>query len=152
MNAAGIDAYVAFLQSLSRANLAAAAAVVTEGVHFRDPFNDVRGRAHFVRCLEDMLDQIAELRIEVTHTAALLPRGRHVDGLERCALYWRFGGRLVKLGGRHWDLSGVAVVTLAPDGRVAEHLDYWDAAGGLYENLPLIGALMRWLRRRLAVR
>lgn len=152
MNVAGIDAYVAFMQSLSRANLNAAATVVTEDVHFRDPFNDVRGRAHFLRCLEDMLDQIAELRIEVTHAAALLPRGRHVDGLERHALYWRFGGRLAKLGGRRWDLSGVAVITLAPDGRVAEHLDYWDAAGGLYENLPLIGALMRWLRRRLAVR
>jgi hypothetical protein len=29
------------------------------------------------------------------------------------------------------------------------HRDYWDAAGELYAQLPLLGALMRWLQRRL---
>ncbi len=57
----------------------------------------------------------------------------------------------MKLGGRRWDVTGVAIVTLAADERVCEHLDYWDAAGGLYEQLPLLGGFMRWLRRRLAV-
>ncbi|MCA0424309.1 MAG: nuclear transport factor 2 family protein, partial [Proteobacteria bacterium] len=37
---------------------------------------------------------------------------------------------------------------LAADGRIAEHRDYWDAAEELYEKLPAIGALMRWLKRR----
>jgi len=36
----------------------------------------------------------------------------------------------------------------APDGRIAMHRDYWDAAEELYEKLPLLGSLMRWLRRR----
>jgi hypothetical protein len=31
------------------------------------------------------------------------------------------------------------------------HRDYWDAAEELYEQLPGIGVLMRWLRRRAAV-
>ena len=26
------------------------------------------------------------------------------------------------------------------------HRDYWDAAEELYEKLPLLGALMRWLK------
>jgi steroid delta-isomerase len=30
------------------------------------------------------------------------------------------------------------------------HRDYWDAAGELYEQLPVIGSLMRWLKRRIA--
>ena len=34
-------------------------------------------------------------------------------------------------------------------GQVALHRDYWDAAEELYEKLPLLGALMRALRRRL---
>jgi len=33
---------------------------------------------------------------------------------------------------------------------VTLHRDYWDAANELYAQLPLIGALMRWLRRQLA--
>jgi steroid delta-isomerase len=35
------------------------------------------------------------------------------------------------------------------DGRVVYHRDYWDAAGELYERIPLLGALMRGVRRRL---
>jgi steroid delta-isomerase len=146
----GLARYVDLMSELSLARIASLPDIVTDDIHFRDPFNDVIGRAHFARCLEDMVAQIADLRIEVTHAAQLHPLGGS-GGATRHALYWRFGGRLVKLGGRRWDVTGVAIVTLAGDERVCEHLDYWDAAGGLYEQLPLFGGLMRWLRRRLAV-
>jgi hypothetical protein len=33
-------------------------------------------------------------------------------------------------------------------GRITVHRDYWDAAEELYEKLPLVGRLMRWLKRR----
>jgi len=146
----GLARYVDLMSDLSPARLATLADIVTDDIHFRDPFNDVTGRAHFARCLEDMLAQIADLRIEVTHASQLEALGGSRDAA-RHALYWRFGGHLVKLGGRRWDVTGVAIVTLAADERVCEHLDYWDAAGGLYEQLPLLGGFMRWLRRRLAV-
>jgi hypothetical protein len=32
--------------------------------------------------------------------------------------------------------------------RVAVHRDYWDAAEELYEKLPVVGSLMRWLKKR----
>jgi hypothetical protein len=28
------------------------------------------------------------------------------------------------------------------------HRDYWDAAEELYEKLPVVGSLMRWLKRQ----
>jgi hypothetical protein len=34
------------------------------------------------------------------------------------------------------------------DGKVVIHRDYWDAAEELYEKLPVVGGLMRWLKRR----
>jgi hypothetical protein len=37
---------------------------------------------------------------------------------------------------------------LAEDGRVQDHRDYWDAAEELYEKLPVVGGLMRWLKKR----
>ena len=40
------------------------------------------------------------------------------------------------------------VSTHSVDGRIVMHRDYWDVAEELYEKLPLIGALMRWLKRR----
>jgi len=35
---------------------------------------------------------------------------------------------------------------------VTYHRDYWDTAEELYAKLPLLGGLMRLLRRRLAAR
>ncbi|NDH57873.1 MAG: nuclear transport factor 2 family protein, partial [Betaproteobacteria bacterium] len=36
------------------------------------------------------------------------------------------------------------------EGKIAEHRDYWDAAEELYEKIPLLRWLMRWLRRKIA--
>ena len=45
-------------------------------------------------------------------------------------------------------VRGGSHIRLAPDGRITEHRDYWDAAEELYEKLPGLGSLMRWLKRR----
>jgi hypothetical protein len=37
----------------------------------------------------------------------------------------------------------------AADGRIARHRDYWDVAEELYEKVPLLGGLMRLVKRRL---
>jgi hypothetical protein len=37
---------------------------------------------------------------------------------------------------------------LSSEGLIAFHRDYWDAAEELYEKLPAVGSLMRWLKRR----
>jgi steroid delta-isomerase len=60
---------------------------------------------------------------------------------------WRF---TCSLKGRGIDVTGVSHVEFDGSGRVTAHIDYWDAAEGMYERLPLIGRLMRWLRGRLA--
>ncbi len=43
-------------------------------------------------------------------------------------------------------IHGAALVRFGAHGRVTLHRDYWDAAAEeLYEKIPLVGALMRWL-------
>ncbi|MDZ7829532.1 MAG: hypothetical protein U5K33_08640 [Halofilum sp. (in: g-proteobacteria)] len=44
---------------------------------------------------------------------------------------------------------GVSHIVFDRDGRVALHQDFWDAAGGLYEHVPLLGGLIRKIRQRL---
>jgi len=43
---------------------------------------------------------------------------------------------------------GASHLLLDADGRITSHRDYWDAAEELYEKLPVLGALMRILKRR----
>ena len=47
-------------------------------------------------------------------------------------------------------MRGASHLVLDPQGLIVLHRDYWDAAEELYEKLPVVGALMRWLRRRAA--
>jgi hypothetical protein len=58
-----------------------------------------------------------------------------------------------KVRGKGLPLSveGVSHVILGVDGRVVSHIDYWDAAQGLYEHLPVIGWILRSIRKRVQV-
>jgi steroid delta-isomerase len=47
-------------------------------------------------------------------------------------------------------IHGLSQIRFAADGRVNYHRDYWDAAGELYEHFPLIGPVLRWLKKRAA--
>lgn len=61
---------------------------------------------------------------------------------------WQFSGELKRIG--HWQFPGVSEIELAPDGRVLRHTDYWDAGAHFYEQLPLLGRLIIWIRQKVA--
>ena len=55
------------------------------------------------------------------------------------------------LGGTPWHVSGMSELRLSDDGRVSLHIDHWDSGRQFFERLPLIGWLLRQIRRRLTV-
>ncbi|MFB4205333.1 MULTISPECIES: nuclear transport factor 2 family protein [Arhodomonas] len=132
--------YAAFFAALTPADLTRFESVFTDDARFVDPFNDVRGVAAVRGVFEHMFRVCEGVRFEITEI---------VGDADVAYLRWR--GHLVLNGGRALPpIDGVSRVRFAADGRVAEHVDYWDAAGQLYARLPVLGALMRWLRRRLS--
>jgi len=132
--------YAAFFEALSPDRLGELEELCAPDVHFRDPFNDTRGIPAMAAVLRDMFERVDGPRFTVTGTA--------VDG-SRALLAWtmtfRPKGRTVE-----WRIEGASVVTFDADGRVVEHIDHWDAAGQLYARLPVIGTVVRFLRRRLS--
>ncbi len=44
---------------------------------------------------------------------------------------------------------GISHLRFDASGQVVLHQDYWDAASGLFQHLPIIGGLLRWIKRRL---
>ncbi len=116
---------IGLYEALSPATLDDLAARYARTCRFKDPFNEVEGRAAVRR--------IFAPRFVVTSVIA--------EG-EQCFLGWDFhAGDFVIRGASHlrFDAAGL----------VADHRDYWDAAEELYEKLPVLGALMRLLKRRL---
>lgn len=148
----GMVRYIEFMTNLSEARLTELPTLVTEDLWFEDPFNRLRGREAFAACLHEMLSQLGDLEIDVTHVGVLRAAAAPSDAAgDAYVLRWTFSGLLLRLGRRPWQITGMSEVRLAADGRVCAHIDYWDAARGLYEYLPVVGGAFRWLRRKLAV-
>ncbi|MEO8653535.1 MAG: nuclear transport factor 2 family protein [Ramlibacter sp.] len=105
---------------------------------FKDPFHEVRGLARIQRIFAAMFETMEAPRFTVTRRIA--------DGRE-VVLLWRLS---FCLRGAPQSLDGASHLRLDGEGMICWHRDYWDPAEGIYEKLPVLGALMRWIRRRAA--
>jgi hypothetical protein len=138
---ATLAAYGRYFETLTRETLPDIAGLATPGMRFRDPFNDVRGIDDVVRLLGSMYAH-GTPRFEVLDRAL---------GQSAGYILWRFtndpgGGRAP------WIIVGMSEVHFAPDGRISEHIEHWDAGGQFYAHIPVLGWLIRLVRRRLALR
>jgi steroid Delta-isomerase len=130
----------AFYEALTPQSLVRLDTVYAEGARFIDPFNDVSGQTAIRWVFEHMFQVLDGPRFQVLSSVT--------EG-DDCFLLWNF--RFHRKGNpRAMLIHGSTHVRFAADGRVAMHRDYWDPAREVYEAVPLLGALMRWLRRRLA--
>ena len=106
---------------------------------FKDPFNEVQGLAAIQQVFRHLFVALREPRFVIRDVLC--------DG-DQCFLSWDFLFRMRRFSGDEQCIRGATHLRLAADGRIGEHRDYWDAAEELYEKLPLLGGLMRWLKQR----
>jgi len=107
---------------------------------FKDPFNEVVG----IAAIQDIFSHMY-VALDQPH---FVVRGGMVDGAQ-CLLTWEFRFRFKRFDTHTLQtVRGASHLMLAEDGRIRMHRDYWDAAEELYEKLPVVGGLMRWLKKR----
>lgn len=137
-----VDRIVQAFESISPISVAQLGLIYAPDAGFKDPFNDVRGLPEIQRVFSHMFDALENPHFVVTQ--------RVVQGYQ-CFLCWEFhfGFRQTRKGEPQC-IVGASHLTLDADGRIVMHRDYWDAAEELYEKLPWIGGLMRWLKNRMA--
>jgi ketosteroid isomerase-like protein len=126
-------------ESLRPESLDALCALYADDARFKDPFNDVRGHAALRAIFAHMFRSLDAPRFEIRETI--------VQG-DQCFLTWDFRFRMKRFARAEQCIHGGSHLRFGADGRIALHRDYWDAAEELYEKLPLVGGLMRWLKRR----
>jgi steroid Delta-isomerase len=131
---------IAFYETLTPDRLAALPALYAEQACFKDPFNEVRGIAAIEAIFAHMFRQV--------HAPRFVIHDRAMSGAV-AFLTWDFRFRRHAADVDDTVIRGATLLRFGADGRVEFHRDYWDAAGELYEKLPVLGTLMRWLRRRL---
>mgnify|MGYP000919661591 CR=1 FL=1 len=128
-----------FFEHLGPADVLRLRELYVDDAFFKDPFNEVRSR----QAIEGIFGHMFVALDEPSFTI-----GEVVAQGEQCFLAWDFHFRMKRFSRELQVIRGGTHIRFAPDGRIAMHRDYWDAAEELYEKLPVVGVLMRWLRRR----
>jgi ketosteroid isomerase-like protein len=133
---------VQFFESLQPADTRRIGEFYADDARFKDPFNEVQGHAAIARVFDHMYVVLDAPRFVVRDIVA--------EG-DQCFLGWNFLFRFKRYSPTALQcVRGGTHLVFARDGRIALHRDYWDAAEELYEKLPALATLMRWLKRRAA--
>lgn len=134
---------VHFFEHMQPSDLAHLANIYTADAQFKDPFNEVQGIPAIERIFAHMFEALHAPRFVIT---------TQVLQSSQCFVTWDFLFGMPRMdNGATQTIRGATHFVFREDAgvwRVAMHRDYWDAAEELYEKLPVLGSLMRWLKQR----
>ena len=129
--------YAEFLESVSPQTLEDFDQFVGEDVYFSDPFHQVRGIELFKGVFSEMFMKVGPVRFEVS---------RVFQADREAVLIWEFSALLMN---RPWIVPGTSHIVFDQNGKVIEHIDYWDSGRYFLMHLPVIGRFVSWLYRRI---
>ena len=138
-NAHLIERFKAFFKALHESDLSRLRSLYSDNIVFKDPVHEIRGLVELEDYFTSMCSDLTDCRFEyldelVTDDAAYIKWMMHFK-------HPRLGNRLIHVRGvSHLEISD----------RIEFHEDFYDMGAMLYEQLPLLGNVTRWLRLRLA--
>ncbi len=132
-----------WFETMTPASVAEVEAIYASTAHFKDPFNEVEGHAAIRAIFSHMFRQVYAPRFVLLETVAQA---------DQAFITWVMYYRRSADADKEQRIRGCSHLRFDGHGRITQHRDYWDAAEELYETVPVLGALMRWLKRRLAMK
>ena len=118
----------------------------TEKVYASDAFlNDTLKTLHGAPSIRDYFIKTAQGLVSMTVSfddAALSGRNYYFR--------WTMDTRMKHLArGKTIRTIGVTMVRFDPAGRVLIHQDFWDSAQGVWDHVPIMGSVIRWIQSKI---
>jgi len=134
-----IERFKDYFRVLHASDLSQLRTLYDDNIVFKDPVHEIRGLVELEDYFTSMCSDLSDCRFEyldelVTEDAAYIK--------------WMMHFKHPKLGNRLISVRGVSHLELGD--RIEFHEDFYDMGAMLYEQLPLLGNVTRWLRLRLA--
>ncbi len=112
-----------------------------ERVLFRDPLVERKGRAALEEYLRSAYANVTRCEFDFDEPAA---------NAHRVMLPWCMTLEHPRLArGKPFTVQGISLLQ-GEDDRIVFHRDYYDAGQLLYENIPILGRLIQWIRSNAA--
>lgn len=135
------ERYTHFFENLdAHRSLLAFGRIYAEDVYFKDPFNETKGLNAVYEIFQDMYAKLDDPRFEILEA---------IGDASVCYVKWRFLFRF-KNESEENSFEGVSRLEIDDAGKVISHIDYWDAAEHIYEKMPLLGSVLRFVKRKIA--
>ncbi|OWV27603.1 nuclear transport factor 2 family protein [Halomonas campaniensis] len=139
---AALEAFCAFFNKLDNTCTEKLYEVYTEDIVFSDPLHKIAGREALARYFSTLYENVEQCQFRY--------HAKQLQG-QQAFVTWTMTFIHPRLaGGKPVEVEGCSALMFAEDGRVQRHRDYFDAGAMLYEQLPLMGSAIRWLKKRLA--
>ncbi len=139
-NKDAVNNIVAYFETLTEVSVSRLPEYYTDNAYFKDPFNEVRGVKHIQHIFAHMYTALDKPRFIIT---------TKIVEDNACFLVWDFKFYMKKYDKtKEQIIRGGSHLILNADGKIVSHRDYWDAAEELYEKLPVVGGVMRWLKKQ----
>ena len=137
-----LDHLIGYFETLTEATVPQLRDFYAADAYFKDPFNEVEKVEQIEQIFAHMFDPLSDPRF-IVHT--------RIEQGEEAFLTWDFRFRIRKYKPEvEQVIRGGSHLRFDAQNKVCYHRDYWDAAEELYEKLPLVGGLMRFMKRRMA--
>jgi predicted SnoaL-like aldol condensation-catalyzing enzyme len=107
--------------------------------YFEDPFQKVNGVGAIYKVFEHMYENLVEPKFKVLEAIG--------DG-DTVYLRWEFTYKRDQKS-QEYQFVGVSRVLFNSEGKVTSHIDYWDAASNIYEKIPMLGSILRWIKGKI---
>ena len=134
-----IERFKDYFRVLHEADLSQLRQIYADQILFKDPVHDIRGLVELEDYFTSMCADPSDCRFEyldevVTERAAYVKWAMHFK-------HPRLGNRLISVRG---------VSHLKFGEKIEYHEDFYDMGAMLYDQLPVLGNVTRWLKMRLA--
>ncbi|MAO13503.1 MULTISPECIES: nuclear transport factor 2 family protein [unclassified Marinobacter] len=134
-----LDQFCALFNQLDKGNLNKLQQVYGEDIEFQDPFGTVNGLDELTNYFADAYGNV--IRCQFRFNSPVIQDSW-------CTIPWvmELQHKRIK-GGKTVEVEGISHLRIL-DGRVRYHRDYFDAGQLLYENLPVVGGVIRWVKEQ----
>jgi ketosteroid isomerase-like protein len=140
MSATAIEDYVIFFETLtSQTPKESYATFFDEESFFEDPFGRVQGVDAIFRIFEHMYESLHLARFVVDEVVG----EGEVIYIKWQFIYQRSEGEKIS------QFVGISRLLWSEEGKIMEHRDFWDPALHIYEKIPLLGGVLRWIKGKL---
>jgi hypothetical protein len=134
-----IERFKSYFKNLHESDLSQLRDLYAEQILFKDPVHEIRGLVELEDYFTSMCADLSDCRFE------------YLDEMvsdQSAYVKWMMHFKHPRLGNRLISVRGVSHLKIGD--KIEYHEDFYDMGAMLYEQLPLIGNVTRWLRLRLA--